>query len=125
MKTDKLILSSGLTLAALAAAAFGHDHSRSPQSGQEVAGPPLMAVPARPADKNSIPAYLLASICGMPAKEGDAAFERRVQLARLLSDRAQIGADNKPPLFASLGEFTYSITTKQATGKATSTTAFG
>ena len=50
----------------------------------------------------------------MPAKEGDAAFERRVQLARLLSDRAQIDADNKPPLFASLGDFTYPITTKEA-----------
>jgi tetratricopeptide (TPR) repeat protein len=49
----------------------------------------------------------------MPAKEGDAAFERRVQLARLLSDRAQIDGDNKPPLFASLGDFTYPITTEK------------
>jgi tetratricopeptide (TPR) repeat protein len=47
----------------------------------------------------------------MPAKAGEAAFERRVQLARLLLTRAQIDVDDRPPLFAALGEFTYSITT--------------
>ena len=113
MKTSKLILSSGLTLVALAVAAFGHDHGRRPQSGQEVAKPPLMAVPARPADKIPYPPIYSRPYAACPRRRRRG-VRARVQLARLLSDRAQIDADNKPPLFASLGDFTYPITTKEA-----------
>jgi tetratricopeptide (TPR) repeat protein len=112
MKVSKLILSSGLSLVAFAVAAFDHDHGRRQPSKQEVSRPPVIAAAPQPVDEDLVPAYLLAAICGMPAKEGDAVFERRVQLARLLSDRAQ--TDDKPPLFASLGDFTYPITTKNA-----------
>lgn len=114
MKTSKLILCSGLSLVAFAVAASGYDDGRQQQSGQEVTRPPAVAAAPQPTDKNFVPAYLLAAICGMPAKEGDAAFERRVQLARLLSDRAQIETGNQPPLFATLGNFTYPITTNEA-----------
>ena len=94
MKTSKLILSSGLSLVAFAVAAFDHDHGRRQPSSRRSSRPPVIAAAPQPADEDLVPAYLLAAICGMPAKEGDAAFERRVQLARLLSDRAQI--DDKP-----------------------------
>lgn len=106
MRDRKLICTSGLCLAAFAVAAF-HDHGKRPE--QTIA--PLTPTTAEPADKAAVPAYLLAAICGMPGKQGDAAFERRVQLARLLSDRARMDAANAPPLFASLGDFTYPITT--------------
>ena len=112
MEVTKLAYTLGLCLAAFAVAAF-HDHGRSTKPMQESERPPLTTAVARPTDAESVPAYLLAAICGMPAKEGDAVFERRVQLARLLSDRAQVAADNKPPLFASLGDFSYPITTNE------------
>jgi tetratricopeptide (TPR) repeat protein len=114
MKVSKLILSSGLMLLVSAVAVSGHDHGRRQQPGQDVPRPPASAPAPQAANEDSVPAYLLAAICGMSAKEGDAAFERRVQLARLLSDRAQIDADNEPPLFTALGDFTYPITTDEA-----------
>jgi tetratricopeptide (TPR) repeat protein len=111
------VYSSALSLVAFAAAGFGHDHGRGQQRAQEVTRPPATTATPQPAGRDFVPAYLLAAVCGMPAKEGDAAFERRVQLARLLADRARIDADNKPPLFASLGDFTYPITTNEATAQ--------
>ena len=113
MKVTKLAYTTGLCLAAFAVAAF-HDHGRLTKPMQEGERPPLTTAIAQPTDTESMPAYLLAAICGMPAKEGDAAFERRVQLARLLSDRARKDAGDAPPLFATLGDFTYPITTGHA-----------
>jgi tetratricopeptide (TPR) repeat protein len=117
MKFRKFIYSFALSLMALAAAAFSHAPGRGQQQIQEVTPPPVGAATPQPVDRDFVPAYLLAAVCGMPAKEGDAAFERRVQLARLLADRAGIDTDTKPPLFASLGDFTYPITTTQATAQ--------
>lgn len=117
MKFRKFLYSFALSLMALAAAAFGHAPGRGQQQMQEVTPPPASVARPQPADRDFVPAYLLGAVCGMPAKEGDAAFERRVQLARLLADRAGIDTDTKPPLFASLGDFTYPITTTQATAQ--------
>jgi tetratricopeptide (TPR) repeat protein len=116
MKIRKFVYGLALSLPVFAAAAFGHDHGRGAQQVQEVPRPPATAA-TPPADTDFVPAYLLAAVCGMPAKEGDAAFERRAQLARLLAKRARINADNEPPLFASLGDFTYAITTNEATAQ--------
>ena len=70
-----VILSSGLTLVALAVAF--RSRPRRPQSGQEVAKPPLMAVPARPADKIPYPPIYSRPYAACPRRRRDAAFERK------------------------------------------------
>jgi tetratricopeptide (TPR) repeat protein len=112
-----LVYGSALSLAAFVATTSGHDHTQGQQRAQQATLPPASAAALQSDGADFVPAYLLAAVCGMPAKEGDAAFERRVQLARLLAARARINTDDKPPLFASLGDFTYPITTNEATAQ--------
>jgi tetratricopeptide (TPR) repeat protein len=54
-----------------------------------------------------IPAHLIAAVCGMPGREGDAGFERRLDIARYLL--AQAGeappAQAAPPLLSGLGDY--------------------
>lgn len=60
-----------------------------------------------------IPAYLLAAVCGMPGREGEPAFERRVQLARLLVEQAEAEPppSERRPLLEGLGDHHRAVTT--------------
>jgi tetratricopeptide (TPR) repeat protein len=60
-----------------------------------------------------IPVYLLAAVCGMPGREGDPGFERRVELARFLVAKAETkpAAAERRPLFEGLGKHHRAVTT--------------
>jgi len=59
-----------------------------------------------------VPAYLAASVCGMPGREGDLAFERRVQLVQLIQATLQQDDQSAPSLSENLGDRTFPITTR-------------
>jgi tetratricopeptide (TPR) repeat protein len=60
-----------------------------------------------------IPAYLIAAVCGMPGREGEPAFERRVQLSRFLVAKAEAAPapTDRRPLFDGLGDHHRPVTT--------------
>jgi len=60
-----------------------------------------------------IPTYLLAAVCGMPGREGEPGFERRVQLARVLVAQAESAPApaTRRPLLAGLGDHHRPVTT--------------
>jgi len=60
-----------------------------------------------------IPAYLLAAVCGMPGREGEPAFERRVELARFIAAKAEAEprTTERRPLLEGLGDHHRAVTT--------------
>ncbi|MGD2084073.1 MAG: hypothetical protein PVF91_14010 [Chromatiales bacterium] len=82
-------------------------HGTDPDS---IPAPPHPPADAARTDDAFVPAYLLAAVCGMRGEEGQPAFERRLQLARL-SEAAQKHAGTSPPLFDNLGSHGFPVTT--------------
>lgn len=58
-----------------------------------------------------IPAHLLAAVCGKPASEDMAGFERRLQLAKASQDQTAAYGAATPPLFENLGDDSFPVTT--------------
>lgn len=61
-----------------------------------------------------VPAYLAAGVCGMPGREGDLAFERRVQLVQIIQAKLRQDDQSVPQLYEGLGDRTFPITTPVA-----------
>jgi len=95
-------LALALALAPATARAHGPGHAFAP------APPPLV-------DRGgeAVPAYLLAAVCGLPGREGETGFERRLQLARVLLDKAEAepAPAERRPLFEGLGKHHRKVTT--------------
>lgn len=77
------------------------------------AGHAAVAGPTPVVDRGGerIPAYLLAAVCGMPGREGDPAFERRVELAGYIAAKAEPAATERRPLLEGLGDHHRAVTT--------------
>ena len=114
MKTSKLILSSGLSLVAFAVAAFGHDHGRQQQSRQEVVAASGDSG-GTAADRRRFGTRLSTRGHMRHAREGGRRGVRAKGATREAAVRSSPDRDRQPaPLFASLGDFTYPITTNEA-----------
>ncbi|MEO0421791.1 MAG: tetratricopeptide repeat protein [Pseudomonadota bacterium] len=65
----------------------------------------------------TIPAHLIAAVCGMPGRTGDQGFERRLELAEFLLAKAERAesdpAPARTPLLEGMGAYHREITTDQ------------
>jgi len=88
------------------ASAHGPEHTVVPAAGSA----PTSAADGT-ASESLIPAHLLAAVCGKPADQDMAGFERRLQLAKASQDQVTTYGATPPPLFENLGDDSFSITT--------------
>jgi len=60
-----------------------------------------------------IPPHLVAAVCGMPGRQGEPGFERRLELARFLLAKAEAGPapEGRRPLLDGLGDHHRAVTT--------------